>query len=295
MRGHPFSLAIITDEVSQELDAVIAFAKEFHLDGIELRSLFGRAFKDLTAEDISLVGKAAADADLAVCGCASPVFKCDLDSAADIAAHQDLFKRSVDKAVALKSTMVRIFTFLRRDAYTKRDHLLRAADEIAKLLPYAEQAGVKIGVENEASCLAGTGPETRVVMEHLPQHPALGVVWDPCNVLYVEGQSDPVHSDFEAIRPWLAHVHVKDASREGDRPAQTCIELGTGEIDFPSQMVLLRKTGYRGWISLETHWRTVALDAETQHLPAGYGFSANAEPASRICMAHLQSMLADLK
>jgi hypothetical protein len=41
-------------------------------------------------------------------------------------------------------------------------------------------------------------------------------------------------------------------------------------------------------VTLETHWRDVPLDAETQHLPAGYGFSAHAEPASRICMGHLK-------
>ena len=70
MSNQPFKLAILTDEVSQELDAVIAFAKELKLDGIELLSLFGRAFKDLTSEDIQQVGKAARDAGLAIAGCA---------------------------------------------------------------------------------------------------------------------------------------------------------------------------------------------------------------------------------
>ena len=34
-------LAILTDEVSQDLDAVLRFAREEGLDGIEVRSLFG--------------------------------------------------------------------------------------------------------------------------------------------------------------------------------------------------------------------------------------------------------------
>jgi sugar phosphate isomerase/epimerase len=205
-----------------------------------------------------------------------------------------LFKRAVETAVKLESEMVRIFTFLRRGTHSEEEHLLRAADHIAELLPIAEDANVLIGVENEASCIAGSGPETRTVMERLPQNPRFGVVWDPCNVLYLEGTNDPVHEDFKAILPWLSHVHFKDAKREGNQPAKTCIEIGTGQVDFPGQLALLKNSGYNGWVTLETHWRSIALDAESQHLPAGYAFSANAEPASRICMGHLQRMVSEV-
>jgi sugar phosphate isomerase/epimerase len=136
-----------------------------------------------------------------------------------------------------------------------------------------------------------TGAETREFLSHLPVDPQLGVVWDPCNVLYVEGTNDPVHDDFPLIRDRVIHVHYKDASRDGSRPAQTCVELGKGQVDFDAQNAALRAMNYSGWIALETHWRTVALDPETQHLPAGYSFSANAEPASRICMTTLQRWL----
>lgn len=91
-------LAIITDEVSQELDDVLRFATEFKLDGIEVRSLFGHAFKDLTRDALELIAKKTRDAGLAIAGVATPVFKCDLDSHADIAAHVELFKRSVEAA-----------------------------------------------------------------------------------------------------------------------------------------------------------------------------------------------------
>ncbi len=294
MSKKPFKLAILTDEVSQELDAVIAFAKDLNLDGIELRSLFGRAFKDLTDSDIQAVGTAARDAGLKIAGCASPVFKCDLFSETEIAQHRDLFKRAVETAVKLESEMVRIFTFLRRGTHSEEEHLLRAADHIAELLPIAEDAKILIGVENEASCIAGSGPETQTVMQRLPQNPRFGVVWDPCNVLYLEGTNDPVHEDFKAILHWLSHVHFKDAKREGNQPAKTCIEIGTGQVDFPGQVALLKGSGYEGWVTLETHWRSIALDAESQHLPAGYAFSANAEPASRICMGHLQRMISEI-
>jgi sugar phosphate isomerase/epimerase len=285
-------LAIITDEVSQELDAVLRFAREERLDGIEVRSLFGRAFKDLTPADLKLIAVKARDAGLAIAGCASPVFKCDLDSAADIAAHVDLFKRAVEAAHVLGTDLVRVFAFLRRSHPATKDDLARAASHFPKLLEVVQGTKVRIGIENEASCIVGNGSETAEFWRHLPKSPQFGVVWDPCNCLYLEGSNDPVRDDFPPIAPNVIHVHIKDAKREGTKPAPTCLEIGTGDLDFPGHLRDLKARGYRGWISLETHWRVVPLDAETQHLPAGYGFSANAEPASRICIGHLREWVA---
>ena len=102
-----------------------------------------------------------------------------------------------------------------------------------------------------------------------------------------------MREEFPLVAGRVAHVHVKDARRAGSRPADTCVELGTGDVDFRAQFSALRAGGYEGWVTLETHWRgAAALDVESQHLPAGHAFTAGAEPASRICMAHLQRMIA---
>jgi len=281
-------LAIITDEVSQDLDTSIRFAKEFQLDGIEVRSMFGRAFKDLTKSDLGDIAKAAKDNGLAIAGAASPVFKCNLDSDSEIADHVELFKRGLEAAQTLGTDILRVFAFLRRSHPATSDDLKRAASHFPKLLDLVRGTGVRIGLENEASCIVASGPETKEFLSHLPVDPQLTVVWDPCNVIYLSGTNDPVKDDYPVIADRVGHVHFKDAKRDGTNPAPTCLELGTGEIDFLGQLKALKARGYNSWISLETHWRTVPLDAETQHLPAGYGFSANAEPASRICMAHLQ-------
>ena len=285
-------LAILTDEVSQELEDVLRFAKEMQLDGIEVRSLFGRAFKDLTKEDLKRIAAAAKDAGLAIAGAASPVFKCNLDAPNEIAEHVELFKRSVEAAQILGTDLVRVFAFLRRSHPATADDLKRAASHIPKLLDVVQGTNIRIGIENEASCIVGNAAETAEFWRHLPDSRQLGVVWDPCNCLYLEGEEDPIHDGFPLIADQVIHVHIKDASRDGRKPAPLCIEIGTGDLDFPGHLADLKTRGYRGWITLETHWRLVPLDAETQHLPAGYGFSANAEPASRICMQHLKGWVA---
>ena len=287
-------LAILTDEVSQELDDVLRFAADFHLDGIEVRSLFGRAFKDLTREDLALIAKKSRDAGLAIAGAASPVFKCNLDAPEEIAAHIELFKRSVEAAQILGTDIVRVFGFLRRSHPATSDDLKRAASHFPKLLDIVRGTDIRIGIENEASCIVGNGAETAEFWKHLPPSPPqFGVVWDPCNCIYLEGTNDPIRDDFPAVAEHVVHVHVKDAAREGTKPALKCVELGKGSIDFPGHFRDLKTRGYHGWITLETHWRSIPLDDAIQHLPAGYGFSANAEPASRICMATLQRWVAE--
>ena len=281
-------LAIITDEVSQELDDVLRFAAEFELDGIEVRSLFGKAFKDLSLDALQLIAKKSRDAGLAIAGLATPVFKCDLDASEEMVAHVEIFKRSVEAAHVLGTDIVRVFAFLRRSHPATEDDLKRAASHFPKLLDLVRGTNIRIGIENEASCVVGNGAETAEFWKHLPPSPQFGVVWDPCNCLYLEGANDPIRDDFPAVAENVIHIHVKDAAREGAKPALKCVELGKGSIDFPGHFRDLKSRGYTGWITLETHWRSIPLDDEIQHLPAGYSFSANAEPASRICMATLQ-------
>lgn len=122
--------------------------------------------------------------------------------------------------------------------------------------------------------------------------PDVGVVWDPCNVLYVPGRGQPTVDDFREIAGRVVHVHFKDAVRKDNVLPTHCVELGTGSLDFPAQLAGLKERDYRGWITLETHWRQKALTAEEQHLPAGYAFSANAEEPTRICLENLRKFLA---
>ena len=284
-------LAILTDEVSQDLDTVLRFAKEESLDGIEVRSLFGKAFRDLMPDDLRTIAARSRDAGMAIAGAASPVFKCNLDAPSEIAEHVELFKRSVEAAQILGTDLVRVFTFLRRSHPATPDDLARAASHFGKLIEIVHGTGIRVGIENEASCIMGNAVETAEFWKHLPPSAQTTLVWDPCNCLYLEGDEDPVGPAFDAVAGLVGHVHIKDARRDGSKPALKCVEVGTGQLDFPAHFRALKADGYRGWITLETHWRVVPLDDETQHLPAGHAFSAHAEPASRICVRHLRRMI----
>src|SRR5210317_1465463 len=106
---YPSKFSFISDEVSQEIRDIVRFAREFDLPGIELRSLNGRAFKDLTKQDISNLSKALDGEGLKVFGCSTPVFKCAIDDSASIKEHREIFTRSIDIAAELDCDLIRVF------------------------------------------------------------------------------------------------------------------------------------------------------------------------------------------
>jgi sugar phosphate isomerase/epimerase len=294
----PESITFITDEVSQELPVITEFIREFRLPGIELRSFGGRAFKDLTPADVAAIGTASRDEGWSVYGCSTPVFKCELDDATAIAAHREIFKRSLDVARELKCDLLRVFTFFRSVNPSDPAKQRRVVEQLWGLLELAEGSGVRLGLENEHSCLAATAEETAAILGPLPAD-RVGAIWDPCNVLYVPGADAPTPADLARLGSRIFHLHVKDAvRRSGALRSGELIAVGTpvgiGDVDWRAHFRALQAMGYRGLLSLETHWRLEKIDESLLHLPAGHAFSHGGEPASRTCLHNLRALLETL-
>ena len=292
----PHSYTIISDEVSQDLAVVRDLVREFRLPGIELRSFAGRAFKDLTRDDVTTLAAAAGAEGWRFFGCATPVFKCALEDANAIRAHREIFQRSLDVARTLNCDLLRIFTFLRQPNPLEPQRLQRVTEHLLGLVGLAENSGVRIGIENEHSCLTATVDEMQAVLAGLPAD-RVGAIWDPCNVLYVPGARPPVAGDVTRLGPRLFHVHVKDAVRRPVAPGGLCaagMPVGVGEVDWRAHLRVLQQSGYRGMLSLETHWRIEKIDESLLHLPAGHAFSHGGDAASRICLHTLKAIAENL-
>ncbi|MGH7996174.1 MAG: sugar phosphate isomerase/epimerase family protein [Opitutaceae bacterium] len=296
-------LTVISDEVSQDLTETAAFVREFGMSGFELRSMFGRAFRDLTDADVAEIRRVISGEGWEIHGCASQVFKCELDDAGDVRGHADLFRRSLEIALALDCRLVRVFAFLRRPGCLTADLALKVADRLRPLCEVAVSAGVVVGIENEASCLVATPDEAAALLAAL-RHPAAGIVWDPCNILYLPGSRlgrVDFAASFGALARHIVHVHVKDAVRTPNAPGAVpglgsaeAVPVGTGDVDWALQLGAMRRAGYMGRISLETHWRHRRLGDALLHRPAGGAFSAGGKEASRVCLSRLCDLWAQV-
>jgi sugar phosphate isomerase/epimerase len=121
---------------------------------------------------------------------------------------------------------------------------------LSKLATDARREGVLIGLENEHACNAGTAAESARVLTAI-DHPHLTLVWDPANAL-VAGEEPFPHGYSLLPKTRIGHVHAKDCEMVDHRPVWG--PLGTRHVDWKGQIAALVRDGYRGAISLETHW-----------------------------------------
>lgn len=259
----PLRLAAITDEFSPDIEIAAAGMAAAGLRGAELRMLSGRNIVDLADDEIDCALEVVRKNSLEVIGIASPLLKCVLPGAPEVEERfqQDVFAarfgyddqerlaaRTFEIARRTGAGIVRVFSFWR----TVRpeacfDRIVKALREMAD---QAAAYGVIIGLENEHACNVGTGMETARVLDAL-DHPNLKVVWDPANAL-VAGET-PFPSGYRAMPAGrIAHVHAKDCRIVDGQPVWG--PLGRSEVDWSGQLDALAQDGYRGWISLETHW-----------------------------------------
>jgi sugar phosphate isomerase/epimerase len=284
-------LAVFTDEVTQDLEKAVKFATGFKLDGVELRSVWDKAIHALTDDELKRVRDLVGGNSLSVPCIASPIFKCDLDDAATQKEHVEYLRKTIEAAKLLDTKIVRIFTFWKKGPSAPVWE--RIKDQFRPAVPIAEGEGIILGLENEASTFCATAAETKRFITEMGSS-AIKSVWDPCNELYAGEGITPYPDAYHLVEPWMVHLHVKDAAKDPSGEAQIS-PVGDGDIDWKGQFVDLIRKGYKGFISLETHWRPQALSEDVLNRPGGSGFSESGEYASDLCMRNMLKILEEAK
>jgi sugar phosphate isomerase/epimerase len=258
-----FRLAAITDEFSPDLATALDAMAPIGMTGAELRVIGSKNVMDLSDEELNAAIGMTHARGFEIVSIASPLLKCVLPGTppVDDRFQQDMFAsrhtfedqaRLADRAFEVArragARIVRVFSYWRSvEPEACFDGVVRALDALADR---ASQNGLIIGLENEHACNVGTAAETARVLAAV-DHPALQVVWDPANAM-VAGER-PFPDGYRLLPPArIAHVHLKDCHLEGNTPVFG--PLGTRAIDWKGQIAALDADGYRGWLSLETHW-----------------------------------------
>jgi sugar phosphate isomerase/epimerase len=263
MTAH-FRIAAITDEFSPDLETAVRSMSEIGMTGAELRMVFGKNIIDLTDEELDRAIAIVRSRGLEIISIASPLLKCVLPDAPGVDARfqQDMFAskhtfadqprltaRAFEIAGRTGARIIRVFSYWR----TVRPEACfeRVVETLRSLADQAARHNLTIGLENEHACNIATGEETARLLAAL-DHASLKIVWDPANAL-VSGEV-PFPDGYRKLPPArIVHVHAKDC-KIADNHKYTWVELGAGDIDWKGQMAALDRDGYRGWISLETHW-----------------------------------------
>ncbi|MCS6951234.1 MAG: sugar phosphate isomerase/epimerase [Bryobacteraceae bacterium] len=256
-------IAAITDEFSADLETAAEAMARIGMSGAELRVLWGKNIMDLSDEELGRARQILAARGLQVISIASPIFKCVLPDAPEVDRRfqHDVFasrhtyedqprlaERAFQIAHRMGAPIVRVFSYWRTvDPPRVFDRVVEA---LARLAEQAAREDVIIGLENEHACNIATAAESARALAAV-RHPNLKLVWDPANA-FVAGEK-PFPEGYALLpKDRIVHVHAKDCRVEDHTPEWG--PLGTCAIDWKGQIAALLADGYRGAISLETHW-----------------------------------------
>ena len=260
-----FQVGAVTDEFSpDDLDRALDAMAGLDMSFAELRVVGGRNIVELTDAEVDAVRARVEARGMRVLSIASPVLKCTLPDAPPVAPHiqQDMFsssygfddqprlaRRAFEIAERAGARIVRVFSYWRTidpDACFER-----VAAALRDLAEQAGRRGLVVGIENEHACNIATAAETARLLAAV-ELPALQVIWDPANA-FAAGET-PYPDGYERLPvPRIGHVHAKDCSVAGHVPVFG--PFGEMGIDWRGQFAALVRDGYRGGISLETHWQ----------------------------------------
>jgi L-ribulose-5-phosphate 3-epimerase len=278
--------AAITDEFStDDLEAALRAMHDVGMTGAELRVLFGRNAIDLSDDELDEARRIVERNGMHVISLASPLLKCVLPDAPPVDARfqQDVFgsaftfedqprltRRAFEVAERTGARIIRVFSYWRT---TEPERVFdRVAAALRNLADQAVARGIVIGLENEHACNVGTGAEAARMLAAV-DHPALGLIWDPANASIL-GETPYPNGYATLPHERIIHVHAKDCVVNGHTP--TWGPLGEMRLDWKGQIDALLNDGYKGAVSLETHWR---------------GPNGDRLEASTICGRNLRSLV----
>ena len=178
-------------------------------------------------------------------------------------------KRWIDMTHALGGSYCRVLSGQRRPELSMDEGVKLAAESIYACLPYAEERGVTLIIENHYKDDFWEYPEFAQQMDvfcklvDAVQHPFFGVNYDPSNT-YLAGE-DPLELlkrvshrvvTMHASDRYLAEGTIEDLRREESGAAGYAKRLRHGEIgkglnDYDAIFTELRDKGFDGWISIE--------------------------------------------
>ena len=266
--GSNFKIGVISDEISEDFDhACYVIAKEFGLQFVELRELWGKNLQAITDAQITEAQTIIAKYGLQVTDISSPLFKVswpgappskygsadDLHGAAEstLSKQDEVLERSVSLAKQFKTNKVRCFDFWRLDDVTPyradiNATLQRAAEKCAK-------QQIQLVLENEFECNTATGRESAATLAAVPSTNFF-LNWDPGNAV-MRGELDAWPGGWDVLpKNRIHHCHVKNAVKDA-----TCkivwSPVDIGYVDWTAQFKALKDLGYSHATNLETHWR----------------------------------------
>ena len=228
-----------------DLSKVIASARTWGYDGIELRAL-GGTLDLLSRAEFENVAATRADLErqgIEVCcvdtSCAfhSPDANERATQVNNALAHAKLAER-------LGAPLIRVFPDKIQPGCARnetRDWIAACLRAIAERMPQA----VDVALETHGDFAQA---EAAAEIATLANHPKVKLIWDIANSM---AAGDSIEHAGRTVQPYLAHIHLRDARPVSGSEHWLPVLAGAGNVSFADTLVAIRELNYEGYLSFE--------------------------------------------
>lgn len=272
MQNDVLDLAIVTDEISRNVEEALEAAAAWGIARFELREGEGARFPFFTSEELQRVEAAVAQG-ARITAVSPGILKGHVEDERRLQDEiAEVLPRSIDLAQHLGCPAVIVFGFERYagEPESNRVRVLRAFERVAEA---AADAGLIVAAENEPNFWIDQPEASAALLDELG-HPAMKLNWDPANLYW--GGTLPTYEGFSHVRPHLANLHVKDY--DPDDAEAPWKPVGQGGTPWPEIV---------GWVIHETALPHISLETHCEPLRASS--QASVEALRAMIDAEMQS------
>ncbi|MHB8621334.1 MAG: sugar phosphate isomerase/epimerase family protein [Chloroflexota bacterium] len=268
-------LSIVTDEISSDVETALEIARSWGVDAVELRGVAERRYPNVSDYWRARVPELLAESGLGVAAISPGLFKIPYPTPPPLSTRNlrwedallfergkearalvdyhlhELLPAAIGAALELRARTIVCFSFDRAGSAPPGPTPDAVVQVLRQAAETASKAGLMLAMEVEHVCWGDVASRAADIARRV-DHPSFGINWDPAND-FRAGDDRPFPDGYQAVRPWVRHVHFKDAHVD---PASG--QRGftfAGVIDWKGQVEALKSDGYDGYISVETHGR----------------------------------------
>jgi sugar phosphate isomerase/epimerase len=230
-----------------DLAKMIAGARKYGYDGIELRALRGSldlpGCDEFAAEQIGTTRDYLKREGIEIC-CVDTSCMFHSVDASDRAAQVNIALVHADLAARLGAPLIRVFPDKIQPGAQReetRDWIVSCLQEIAERMP----PDVNVALETHGDFARA---EAAVEIATLANHSKVKLIWDVANSV---AAGDLVQNAARTVQPYLAHIHLRDAKPVAGAEHWLPVLAGSGRVSFSETVATIRELNYDGYISFE--------------------------------------------
>ncbi len=253
----------IADEAGASLDVQIKAHQELGWDSIESRGVEIDGVKgnlhEIPDAAFDKVVARLEETGMKVSGFGSLIGNWAKKIGDDFSITEAEINRAIPRMQRLGAKLIRVMSYAVCKDESGADLEEQFADERIKRMREInkrfDDAGLTVVHEN---CMNWGGMSPTYVKRMAEAVPGMKWVFDTGNPVFIDDRDNPGHKQdswamYQAVKPYMAHVHVKDGRWIKEKNDAEYTFPGEGEGQTERIMKDLVETGYNGYISIEPH------------------------------------------